>query len=422
MNGKRSRIAVVLKGYPRLSETFIAQEILGLERLGFRLDIWSLRHPTDRARHPMHEQISAPVTYLPEYLKDDPPRVLRGLMALPRQKGFLRFCRTVLADLKRDPSPNRLRRVGQAAVLARELSPDVTQLYAHFLHTPASVARYAAQLRGLEFSFSAHAKDIWTTPDWEKREKIADSAWGVTCTRQGHDELARLSPDDDKGRVRLVYHGLDLDRFPTVPVRDDGGDGTHTPVRLVSIGRLVAKKGYDDLMQALVLLPAELNWHLTQIGGGELAAPLAETAQRLGIANRIDWLGARPQGQVIEALRKAELFVLACREGDGGDRDGLPNVLMEAATQGLPILSTDFAGVPEFVTDEVEGLLVPPQDPAALAAALERLIRQPALRLRLGAAAHARVRGDFSAGAGIGRIAALLSRGSVDQRAETRVR
>ncbi|WP_419716122.1 glycosyltransferase family 4 protein [Aureimonas altamirensis] len=415
-------MAVVLKGYPRLSETFIAQEILGLERLGFGLDIWSLRRPTDRARHPMHEQITAPVAYLPEYLKDDPLRVLRGVLALPRQKGFGRFVRTALADLRRDPSPNRLRRIGQAAVLARELAPEITQIYAHFLHTPASVARYAAQLRRLPFSFSAHAKDIWTTPDWEKREKIADSIWGTTCTRQGHDELVRLSPDGDKGRVRLVYHGLDLGRFPAPPVREGGGNGQGAPVKLVSIGRLVAKKGYDDLLQALALLPAGLNWHLTQIGGGELAKPLAETAQRLGLASRIDWLGARPQGQVIEALRAADLFVLACREGDGGDRDGLPNVLMEAATQGLPILSTDFAGVPEFVTDGVEGLLVPPRNPAALAEGLSQLIGQPALRLQLGAAAHARVTGDFSADVGIGRIAALLSQGDVDQRAETRVR
>ena len=370
----------------------------------------------------MHEQIAAPVAYLPEYLKDDPMRVWRGLLALPRQAGFRRFVRTALADLRRDPSPNRLRRIGQAAVLARELSRDVTQLYAHFLHTPASVARYAAQLRQLPFSFSSHAKDIWTTPDWEKREKIADSIWGVTCTRQGHDELVRLSPGGDKGRVRLVYHGLDLGRFPAPPRRDGGGNGLDTPVRLVSIGRLVAKKGYDDLLQALAMLPAGANWRLTQIGGGELAKPLAQTAVRLGLADRIDWLGARPQGQVIEALRAADLFVLACREGDGGDRDGLPNVLMEAATQGLPILSTDFAGVPEFVTDGVEGLLVPPQDPAALAAALTRLIGEPALRLRLGAAAHARVTGDFSAGAGIGRIAALLTQDGVGQRAETRVR
>ena len=232
----------------------------------------------------------------------------------------------------------------------------------------------------------------------------------------------RLSPDGDKGRVRLVYHGLDLGRFPAPPVREGGGNGQGAPVKLVSIGRLVAKKGYDDLLQALALLPAGLNWHLTQIGGGELAKPLAETAQRLGLASRIDWLGARPQGQVIEALRAADLFVLACRQGDGGDRDGLPNVLMEAATQGLPILSTDFAGVPEFVTDGVEGLLVPPRNPAALAEGLSRLIGNPALRLQLGAAALARVTGDFSADAGIGRIAALLSQGDVDQRAETRVR
>ncbi|MHB2264008.1 glycosyltransferase family 4 protein [Aliihoeflea sp. PC F10.4] len=403
------RIAIVLKGYPRLSETFIAQEIRGLELAGLNVELWSLRQPTDSARHPIHREIVAEVRYLPEYLYQEPLRVLRGIWSLRRHMGLSHFLRVALADIRRDPTPNRMRRLGQAAVLARELPDRITRLHAHFLHTPASVARYAAQLKEIDFSFSAHAKDIWTTPEWEKREKIADSQWGVTCTRQGHAELARLSPPDDAGRVRLVYHGLNLARFPAPPQRTSQADGTNDEVVLVSVGRLVAKKGYADLIDALAMLPKELQWRLVHIGGGELAGPLAQQAERLGIADRIDWRGARPQGEVVEALREADLFVLACREGDGGDRDGLPNVLMEAAAQALPILSTDYAGVPEFVTDGVEGLLVPPAQPRALADALQRLITQPTLRQRLGAAAFARVQTDFSADAGIKTLLQLMS-------------
>ena len=206
------RVAVAMKGYPRLSETFIAQELLGLQQRGLPFEIWSLRHPTDAAKHLMHDRITAPVRYLPEYLHDEPLRVGRGLLAALLRPGFSKLLPALLRDLARDRTRNRLRRFGQACVMARELPRGIRHLHVHYLHTPASVIRYAALLRGLSWSFSAHAKDIWTTPDWEKREKIAAAAWGVTCTRDGHRALERLSDRPDK--VALVYHGLDLARFP----------------------------------------------------------------------------------------------------------------------------------------------------------------------------------------------------------------
>jgi hypothetical protein len=169
MTSAERRLAIVVKGWPRLSETFIAQELVALEASGIAFEIWSLRHPTDRKRHPLHDRLSAPVHYLPEYLRDEPLRVLRGLLHAATLPGFRAALCALRADYARDRTPNRLRRFGQACVLARELSPDATGFYAHFLHTPASVTRYAAILRGLPWSFSAHAKDIWTSPDWEKR-------------------------------------------------------------------------------------------------------------------------------------------------------------------------------------------------------------------------------------------------------------
>ncbi len=150
-------IAIVLKGYPRLSETFIAQEIHALERRGFALRIYSLRHPTDGATHPVHREIRAPATYLPEYLGDEPRRVVAGWRRARRLSGYRQARRTFLGDLRRDPTPNRLRRFGQACVLAAELPGEVVRLYAHFLHTPSSVTRYAALMTGLPWSASAHA-------------------------------------------------------------------------------------------------------------------------------------------------------------------------------------------------------------------------------------------------------------------------
>jgi len=407
--GRGPRIAVAMKGYPRLSETFIAQELLGLQQRGLPFEIWSLRHPTDAAKHLMHHQITAPVRYLPEYLHDEPLRVARGLLAALLRPGLLRLLPAFLHDLARDRTRNRWRRFGQACVMARELPREVRHLHVHYLHTPASVIRYAALLGGLTWSFSAHAKDIWTTEDWEKREKIASAAWGVTCTRDGHRELERLSDRPDK--VALVYHGLDLARFPAPGARSvRDGSNPIDPVHFVTIGRAVAKKGFDDLLEALAKLPRALNWRLTHIGGGEKLEALQAQARALGLDERIVWAGPKAQDEVIATLRAADLFVLPSKEAGDGDRDGLPNVVMEAASQALPIVATDFAGIPEFVRDGVEGLLVPPGDVAALAAALAELAMAPERRATLGEAAYARLTGAFSAQAGLDRVTAMLRR------------
>ena len=402
------RVAFVLKGYPRLSETFIAQEILALERRGLAIDIVSLRHPTDPMGHPVHGQIQAPVLYLPEYLKDAPARVLAGWRRARRFAGYRAARRAFFADLIRDPTPNRIRRFGQALALAAELQPQVGRLHAHFLHTPASVARYAAMMRDLPWSVSAHAKDIWTTPVWEKREKLASAAWAVTCTAAGRDHLAALAPSPN--RVTLSYHGLDLNRFPLPPRRAAGGDGSEPapPVVLLSVGRAVEKKGYADLLAALALLPPELAWRLVHIGGGALAAQLKTEAARLGLGGRIEWRGAQPQPAVLAAYRAADLFVLAAKIGRDADRDGLPNVLMEAQSQRLACVATALPGIAELIEDGRTGVLVPPGDRQALAAALEALIRDPLSRNRLGDAGEVRVRQAFGMEGGITVLAALF--------------
>ncbi len=408
-----ARLAIVVKGYPRLSETFIAQEILALERRGIALEIWSLRKPTDRAVHPMHRDIRAKRVYLPEYLYQAPVRVLRGALAALRRPGFGALMRIFWGDLKRDPTASRGRRLGQAFVMARELPDAIRHLHVHYLHTPCSVTRYAAILTGRGFTFSAHAKDIWTSPDWEIAEKIAGSRWGVTCTKAGHARLAALAPD--AGRVALLYHGLDLSRFPAPPDARPARDGSDPadPVRIVTIGRAVAKKGYDDLVTALAALPPDLHWNCVHVGGGELLPALKARAREAGIAERLAFMGALPQPDIVTLLREADLFVLPSKAAKSGDRDGLPNVIMEAASQALPIVATDFAGIPEFVRDGIEGVLVPPGDWEALANALNLAAREPERRRAMGAAAFARLRADFSMDAGIdwleGRLRALTA-------------
>lgn len=400
-------LVVVVKGYPRLSETFIAQELLGLERAGLRLRIVSLRHPTDTRRHPVHGEIAAEVSYLPEYLHQEPWRVLRGLLACLPRRGFWRALPVFLRDLRRDVTPNRARRFGQALVMAAEMPGGPVWIHAHFAHTPASVARYAALILGQRFTISAHAKDIWTSPDWELAEKMRAADWTVTCTASGRDHLAGLAPG---AAVHLAYHGLDLGRFPPpAPQRAlrDGSDPAD-PVRLLSVGRAVPKKGFDILLEALAQLPPGLHWRLAHIGGGGELPALKAQAARLGIAGRIDWRGALAQTEVLAAYGESDIFVLASRRTGDGDRDGLPNVIVEAASQGLAVVGTDLSGIPEFVTDDDTGLLVPSEDAPALAAAMARLIAGPGLRARLGRAAQARVHREFDFTPGIARLTDLF--------------
>jgi glycosyltransferase involved in cell wall biosynthesis len=403
-SGGAGRVAFVLKGYPRLSETFIAQEIAALERRGLPILIVSLRHPTDSQVHPIHAEIKAPVVYLPEYLYNDPLRVLRAWWRARRMPGYAGARAQWLRDWWRDRTANRGRRFGQALVLAAELPFDVVRLHAHFLHTPASVTRYAAMMRGLPWSGSAHAKDIWTSPPWELREKLASCDWQVTCTATNRDYLDTLAPP---GRVELVYHGLDLQRFEPDPSPRAARDGhsADDPVVLLSVGRLVEKKGTDILLDALALLPPELHWRLVHVGGGPLRKTLQARAEALGLDKRITWSGALAQQQVIALYRGADLFALASRIAGDGDRDGLPNVLMEAQSQGVACVATDVSAIHELIIDGQTGLLVPPQDPQALAQALESMIRNPQRRQALGQAGRLRVSAEFGLSSNIERLA-----------------
>jgi glycosyltransferase involved in cell wall biosynthesis len=398
------RVAFVLKGYPRLSETFIAQEIAALERRGLQLTIVSLRQPTDARRHPVHDEIRAPLLYLPEYLWREPLRVLRAWWRVRQFHSYRKIRALWLRDLRRDPTPNRIRRFGQALVLAAELPADVTHLHAHFLHTPASVARYAALLRGLPWSGSAHAKDIWTTPEWEKREKLASCEWLVTCTAANRDHLAALAPP---GRVELVYHGVDLTRFSPKPSSRDGD-----PVVILSVARLIEKKGIDVLLEALARISPGLRWKFVQVGDGPLKGSLDHQARTLGLSEKITWRGALTQDELLVEYRNADLFALASRIARDGDRDGLPNVLLEAQSQGLACVATRVSAIPELVRDGHTGLLVEENDPDALARALEALIASPARRQALGAAGQTRVMQTFGLDANVEPLARKFGLGA----------
>ncbi|WP_169566910.1 glycosyltransferase family 4 protein [Sneathiella limimaris] len=406
-------ITVVLKGYPRLSETFIAQELRALEKLGHKLHLISLRFPTDKKTHPVHEEMEALVTYLPEYLHQEPVRVLKSWWSARKLPGYKKAFRTWIRDLFRDFSRNRVRRFGQAMVLAAEFPENSPMIYAHFLHTPASVARYAAFCLDLPWSCSAHAKDIYTSPNWEISEKLADVSWLVTCTAFNVDHLRQLAADPAK--IELLYHGLDFDRFEVAAPEEHerSGESTENPVRILSVGRAVEKKGYDDVLAALSRLPKDLNWEFSHIGGGPLLEGLKGQAAISDYADRCHWLGPQSQAEVKEAMRSADIFVLASRIAGDGDRDGLPNVLMEAQSQKAAIVATSVSAIPELIVDNHTGLLVSQNSPEELALALESLIRNPALRTRLSDKGYEKLLSEFDASNWITQLSAKLPKGPV---------
>ncbi|MGH7318101.1 MAG: glycosyltransferase family 4 protein [Candidatus Rokuibacteriota bacterium] len=398
---------VVVKGYPRTSETFIAQELAALERRGVPLILVSLRHPYDRVTHPVHDAVHAPVLYLPEHLRDAPRRVVAGhWRALRHDPGrYLSSVTQWLRDLARDPTVNRVRRFGQAGALAAELPPGARHLHAHFLHTPASVARYAALMTGRSYSLAAHAKDVWTRPAWEIREKLRGARFCVTCTAANHEHLSRLCPEVP---VHLVYHGLDHGFFAAPATFGSARDGSDPadPVRLLSVGRFQPKKGFDVLLQAVARLGRHAT--LTLVGYGPGEGGLRALTAALGLEARVRWAGQLDHPGVRALYRQSDLFVLAPRIAPDGDRDGLPNVVVEALSQGLPVVATRVAAVPEIVEDGVHGRLVPTEDPVALAGAIEALIVDPRARRRLGAAGIRRVAEGWDVEAAADRLLALL--------------
>lgn len=392
----KGTLVIFLKGYPRLSETFIAQEILNLQKAGLELQLVSLRHPTDTKRHPVHHEITAPLLYLPEYVHNEWRRCLAGWRKARRLPGYRQARNVWLRDLRRDFTRNRVRRFVQAMVAAAEVTQDAGWFYGHFIHTPGSVTRYASTMRGLPFSISAHAKDIWTSPDWELSEKLDDARWTVTCTGGGAGHLRGLAAGEN---VHLVYHGLDLSRFAPneqPSAMRDGSDAAN-PVRLLSVGRAVEKKGLDTLLDALAQLPTDLHWRWTHIAGGPLLADLKSQAEELDMADRCHFAGAQAQADVLAAYRDSDMFILPCRIAADGDRDGLPNVIVEAQSQQMPVISTPISGIPELIVDGTNGVLVPPDDVAELTRAIERLSRDPALRTTMGEAGEKRVRSEFDA-------------------------
>jgi len=391
-------LGMILKGYPRISETFISNEILGLERLGIKVHIFSMRHPRESFSHDSVKKIRARVDYLPHTILRPLAKLI--FFNLKAARKYPRNYRLALAlalrRFRRTRRSATLKHLLQAGYLTGRLLPDsgVIHLHAHFAHSPTSVAMFTAQITGLPFSFTAHAKDIYTSHKEQLAEKINRARYVVTCTQYNRDYLKSLVPQSATP-LYCIYHGIDLGLFNGNAAADAGSAPT-APYEILTVARLTAKKGLFTVLAALQqLAAADIPFRYTLIGDGEQKKEILQEIRERGLADRCRYLGTRPHDVVIRAFARAHLFVIGCQVAANGDRDGIPNVIAESMAMGVPVVATRVSAIPEMIIHGQTGLLVSDQDPAAMAGAMLRILTDSDLRRRIIPAARARVQAIF---------------------------
>jgi glycosyltransferase involved in cell wall biosynthesis len=408
-------IGIVVKRWPRLSETFVLSEILGLERAGLRLRIYALKDSLEPAAQTTIDQVRAPVSYVRAGSLADLPALLAAQAALLRAAPW-RYLRTLGYVLARRRHRSTFVHFFEAARLVGMLRDHgVSHIHAQFAHGPTSVAHFACLLGEIPFSFTGHAKDIYLSPPDLLAVKVAAARFVATCTSHNVAYLRNVASATDHAKIHLVYHGVATERFCPEPVNEDSGRraDTGTIIRMMAVGRLVEKKGYSYLVRACALLRRRgFRYTLAIYGSGPQRNQLAGLIGTLGLGDVVLLQGSRTQEELITLYREADVFVLSPHIVESGDRDGIPNVLMEAMSVGLPVVATDVSGIPELIEHDRSGLLVRPRDELALADALERLLDPEdghALRARLGSGARQRVVEQFEAAMHLRRMVELLS-------------
>ena len=407
-----AEIAYILKGFPRLSETFIANEIHLLECMGVKLRLFSIKHGDNGKVHDVVQRIRAPLFYLPEassisrrslgsWLWENFPRFAHAHWHVFRRRPAA-YAATLAAATAMswryrggsifEPRKVFIKEFLQAGAIAAEVldATSVRHLHGHFCHGATTVTWLVSRMTGLPFSFTAHAKDIYLrklNPGDLLERKLRAARFVATCTDANHRHLRQVCPECEV--VHTIYHGIDTECF--APLRDVSVQ-TRAPL-VLAVGRFVEKKGFQYLVEACASLSAQGTRLRCMIVGEKDAEyeRIAATIEALGLRDVVTLAGPVSQEELRQIYAEADLFVLPCRVMDDGDRDGIPNVLAEAMAFGLPVVSTAISGIPELVADGQNGLLVPERDSAALAQAMQRLLASPELRAQLGQAARKKI-------------------------------
>jgi glycosyltransferase involved in cell wall biosynthesis len=401
--GESGRVAYLIKCFPRASETFILHEIIELERQGVPLHIFSLLEPGADKLPAAVEQVQAPVTYLPRRPLSLLAATLRRLRRSPG-----RLLEVALTEFIRSPQWATVKHLSYAAELAEQLeSAGITHVHAHYANTPAAVAQLVEQLTGISYSFTAHAKDIYLTRPASLIHRMRAARFVVTCTAYNQSYLTGLLEKPLEQPVHCIYHGLDLQLFERAE-QPEAATAVERPL-ILAVARLVEKKGLPYLLDACRLLADQgYDFRCRLVGEGPLRGQLEQQIRDLALDKRVTLWGQEAHERVIAMYREATIVALPCIVGEDGDRDGIPNALVEAMSLGVPVVSTPISGVPELITDEANGLLVPPHDAIALALSLSRLLDDAALRQRLARAGRETVMTNFDMARNASRLRQLL--------------
>ncbi len=337
----RPRIAVVVSGWPRVSETFAANELLALQHAGMLAGAFATKSGDASMRQPQCDAIGA-VPVLP-------------------------------------PGDTQ----AQGTALAEQLSPlRPTAVHGYFAHQPAAVAQVAAKILGVPFGFSVHALDVRKVEPSILRERALAAACVIACNRDVADVLRSVGAEPT-----LTPHGVDLTRFHRRPSTDVAAP------ELLAVGRLVEKKGFSVLIEAFAQM--RIPCRLRIVGDGPLRGDLEAQIDRLGLGDRVDLFGRVTHDELPDLIAASKVVVVPSVVDSAGDRDGLPNVVLEAMASGRPIVGSDVAAISTAVEHQQTGLLVPSSDPEALARALDVLASDPNSRETFGVAGRRRAEEMF---------------------------
>ncbi len=400
-------LGYVVSTWPRLSQTFVLTEVVALERRGVRLRIYSVKDPGGEPVHAKVGQVRAEVIYLS--LRRHWKRIVRANLRLAWELPG-RYVRALVHAL----SYRRLgvvRRFFQAGYLVHLLRRDpVAHLHAHFATAPALIAMFTSELTGIPYTFTAHAKDIYVDTRRELlRAEIERARAVVTVSEYNRQYLLNQISPASNGKIRCIYNGLDLTDFKfRWPRASDPG-----PLVILSVARLIPKKGLGDLIEAAAILRRRGRAFKVEVmGSGPLREVLETRVTQLGLGGCVEFRGAQPQEIVSSAFQRAAVFALPCVMTADGDRDGIPTAVLEAMASGVPAVSTQVSGIPELIDSGRDGVLVPPSNPLMLADALDQLLGDPQLRDRLARAARDKVESRFVVERSSSQLLELFSNGA----------
>jgi len=419
LQSDRGAIAYVLKGYPRLTDTFITSEVYRMEQQGLRLRVFVIKPCTEPVPSDLLDKIAAKPVYMPDTTSMSKSSLFKWLSAnlkhfMPSLRrvirkhplGVLRAAGAAFAQATRArkgfwawPRKVYAKEFLQGVMLADmlEQAGDVSHINGHYCHGATTVTWFASMMTKLPFSFTAHAKDIYLpslNPAGLLRRKMDAARFVITCTDANRDYLENLG---SKTPVYCIYHGLNAE-FCNIMKEQPAMRATNGHFRVLGVGRLIPKKGFDILVQACAILhekrvPFEA---IIVAEGGEHEKEIRRLITANGLENSVFLPGPMSQSQLFDEYQKASAFCLPCRVLENGDRDGIPNVLMEAMAVGVPVVSTPISGIPELIHDGVNGLLVPSEDSRALAEAFLRLINDNRLAKDLSRNAQETIESRFN--------------------------